>query len=134
VSRIRGASVHFIAVGTPQLDDSNAADLRFVDAAVAEVLPYLAAGDVVAGKSTVPVGTAERLAASVEATGARLAWNPEFLREGFAVQDTIAPDRLVYGVQPGDEASVAALDEVYAVALANGTPRIVTNFATAELV
>jgi UDPglucose 6-dehydrogenase len=134
VSEIRGARVHFIAVGTPQLDGSNAADLRFVDAAVAEALPYLAAGDVVAGKSTVPVGTAERLVASVEATGARLAWNPEFLREGFAVQDTIAPDRLVYGVQPGDEASVSALDEVYAVALANGTPRIVTNFATAELV
>ncbi|MHA6693972.1 UDP-glucose dehydrogenase family protein [Homoserinimonas sp. A520] len=134
VSRIRGARVHFIAVGTPQLDGSNAADLRFVDAAVAEIIPFLAPGDVVAGKSTVPVGTAERLVGSVEATGARLAWNPEFLREGFAVQDTIAPDRLVYGVQPGDEASVAALDEVYAVALANGTPRIVTNFATAELV
>ncbi|MHA6667324.1 UDP-glucose dehydrogenase family protein [Homoserinimonas sp. A447] len=134
VSRVRGATVHFIAVGTPQLEDSNAADLRFVDAAVAEIIPFLAPGDVVAGKSTVPVGTAERLVGSVEATGARLAWNPEFLREGFAVQDTIAPDRLVYGVQPGDEASVAALDEVYAVALANGTPRIVTNFATAELV
>ncbi|HEU4807343.1 MAG TPA: UDP-glucose/GDP-mannose dehydrogenase family protein [Homoserinimonas sp.] len=134
VSRIRSAQVHFVAVGTPQLADSNAADLRFVDAAIAAIVPHLSPGDVVAGKSTVPVGTAERLAHSVEATGARLAWNPEFLREGFAVQDTIAPDRLVYGVQPGDEASVAVLDEVYAVALANGTPRIVTNFATAELV
>jgi UDPglucose 6-dehydrogenase len=131
---VRGSKVHFIAVGTPQLPDSNAADLRFVDAAVAEIVPYLRPGDVVAGKSTVPVGTAERLAPAVEATGAQLAWNPEFLREGFAVQDTIAPDRLVYGVQPGDEASVAALDEVYALAMANGTPRIVTNFATAELV
>jgi UDPglucose 6-dehydrogenase len=134
VSRVRGAQVHFIAVGTPQLPDSNAADLRFVDAAIVGILPYLAPGDVVAGKSTVPVGTAERLASAVEATGARLAWNPEFLREGFAVQDTIAPDRLVYGVEPGDDASVALLDEVYAVAMANGTPRIVTNFATAELV
>jgi UDPglucose 6-dehydrogenase len=134
MSRIRGARVHFVAVGTPQLDGSNAADLKFVDSAIAGIVPHLAPGDVVAGKSTVPVGTAERLAGAVEATGARLAWNPEFLREGFAVQDTIAPDRLVYGVHPGDEASVALLDEVYAVALANNTPRIVTNFATAELV
>ncbi|MEX1078628.1 MAG: UDP-glucose/GDP-mannose dehydrogenase family protein [Homoserinimonas sp.] len=134
VSRIRGARVHFIAVGTPQLADGNAADLRFVDAAIAEIVPHLVPGDVVAGKSTVPVGTADRLAPAVEATGAQLAWNPEFLREGFAVQDTIAPDRLVYGVQAGDEASVALLDEVYTVAMANGTPRIVTNFATAELV
>jgi len=86
------------------------------------------------GKSTVPVGTASRLADVVEATGARLAWNPEFLREGFAVGDTLAPDRLVYGVRAGDEASVATLDEVYAAAIARETPRIVTDFATAELV
>src|SRR5690606_17955483 len=128
VSQVRGAKVHFIAVGTPQLPDSNAADLRFVDAAIAEIVPYLQPGDVVAGKSTVPVGTAERLAESVEATGALLAWNPEFLREGFAVQDTIAPDRLVYGVRPGDEASVATLDDVYAVAMSHGTTALVTNF------
>jgi len=134
LSSARGASVHFVAVGTPQLPGSNAADLRYVDAAFEALLPHLAPGDLVVGKSTVPVGTAARLAELVEATGARLAWNPEFLREGFAVQDTLSPDRLVYGVRPGDDASVVALDEVYATALATDTPRVVTDYATAELV
>lgn len=134
LAAVAGASVHFVAVGTPQTDGSNAADLRFVDAAFGALLPHLAPGDLVVGKSTVPVGTAARLARDLEAVGARLAWNPEFLREGFAVNDTLAPDRLVYGVRPGDEASVAALDAVYAAALATGTPRVVTDFATAELV
>lgn len=130
----RGAAVHFVAVGTPQRAGSDAADLRYVDAAFAGLLPHLAPGDLVVGKSTVPVGTAARLAADVEAVGARLVWNPEFLREGFAVADTLTPDRLVYGVRPGDDGAVALLDEVYASALAAGTPRVVTDFATAELV
>ncbi len=130
----RGAAVHFVAVGTPQQADSYAADLTYVDAAFAALLPVLRPGDLVVGKSTVPVGTAERLAELVEGTGARLAWNPEFLREGFAVRDTISPDRLVYGVRTGDDASVAALDEVYAATIASGTPRVITDFATAELV
>jgi UDPglucose 6-dehydrogenase len=134
IEAARGAAVHFVAVGTPQQADSYAADLTFVDAAFAALLPVLAPGDVVVGKSTVPVGTAARLAELVEGAGARLAWNPEFLREGFAVRDTISPDRLVYGVRAGDDASVAALDEVYASAIAGGTPRVVTDFATAELV
>src|SRR5690606_12598420 len=85
LTEIADADIHFVAVGTPQKDDSYAADLRFVDAAVEGLLPLLGAGSLVVGKSTVPVGTAERLAELVEATGARLAWNPEFLREGFAV-------------------------------------------------
>ena len=134
LAAVSGASVHFIAVGTPQRTGSYAADLTFVDAAFESILPHLSPGDLVVGKSTVPVGTAARLADLIEPTGARLAWNPEFLREGFAVKDTISPDRLVYGVRAGDEASVAALDEVYAAALANDTPRVVTDFATAELV
>jgi len=128
------ATVHFIAVGTPQTADGNAADLRYVDAAIDALLPHLGPGHVVAGKSTVPVGTAARLAERIEATGARLAWNPEFLREGYAVRDTVEPDRLVYGVHADDQTSVALLDEVYAHALELGTPRIVTDFATAELV
>jgi UDPglucose 6-dehydrogenase len=131
---VRGASIHFVAVGTPQQEGSYAADLTFVHNAVQSLVPHLAPGDVVVGKSTVPVGTASGLAELVEATGARLAWNPEFLREGFAVADTLKPDRLVYGVRSGDEQSVAALDELYAVPLGNGTPRVVTDFATAELV
>lgn len=132
-----GSTMHFIAVGTPQKAGSNAADLRYVDAAVTALLPHLSAGDVVVGKSTVPVGTAARLAELVAPTGAVLAWNPEFLREGFAVQDTIAPDRLVYGLPPAAEDAAiarAAFDEVYAAALATGTPLVATGYATAELV
>jgi UDPglucose 6-dehydrogenase len=132
------ATVHFVAVGTPQLHGSNAADLRFVDAAFQALAPHLKAGDVVAGKSTVPVGTAARLGARLasSAPGAVLAWNPEFLREGFAVSDTISPDRLVYGVPDGEDGAHAraVLDEIYASAIAAGTPVVVTDYATAELV
>jgi len=134
IAAVRGAAVHFVAVGTPQLAGSDAADLRFVDASLAALVPHLTPGDVVVGKSTVPVGTAARLAPLIEAVGARLAWNPEFLREGYAVKDTLGPDRLVYGVRDGDDASVAALDEVYAATIGARTPRIVTDYATAELV
>ncbi|TFC68581.1 UDP-glucose/GDP-mannose dehydrogenase family protein [Cryobacterium sp. TMT2-4] len=133
-----GAQVHFIGVGTPQKAGSHAADLSYVDAAVQSLLPHLAAGDLVVGKSTVPVGTAARLAGVIEASGngATLAWNPEFLREGFAVKDTISPDRLVYGVPAGaaGEHATALLNEVYASAMAAETPLIVTDYATAELV
>ncbi|WP_010203485.1 UDP-glucose dehydrogenase family protein [Salinibacterium sp. PAMC 21357] len=134
MSLARGASVHFIAVGTPQQEDSNAVDLRAVESAFEGIVAHLSPGDVVVGKSTVPVGTAERLAEGIEAVGAHLAWNPEFLREGYAVKDTISPDRLVYGVRPGDDHSVAMLDKVYARALAHDTPRVITDFATSELV
>ncbi len=130
----KGATVHFVAVGTPQKPGSDAADLRFVDASFEALLTQVGPGDLVVGKSTVPVGTAARLAESVEASGATLAWNPEFLREGFAVKDTLAPDRLVYGVRAGDAASVATLDAVYSTAIAAETPRLVTDYATAELV
>ncbi|WP_072314225.1 UDP-glucose dehydrogenase family protein [Agrococcus sp. Marseille-P2731] len=134
VAEAAGSDVVFVAVGTPQRAGSDAADLTYVDAAIASLLPHLAPGTLVAGKSTVPVGTAQRLAELIAPTGATLAWNPEFLREGFAVEDTLAPDRLVYGVADGDEASVAALDAVYAAILARGTERLVMSFATAELV
>jgi len=134
MSHARGATVHFISVGTPQQDDSNAVDLRFVEAAFDALVPYLSPGDVVAGKSTVPVGTAQRLASRIEAVGAHLAWNPEFLREGYAVKDTISPDRLVYGVKPNDDHAVSVLDEVYSSVLAQDIPRVITDFATAELV
>ncbi|MBG9885034.1 UDP-glucose 6-dehydrogenase, partial [Bacillus toyonensis] len=130
-----GSAVHFIGVGTPQQAGGYAADLTFVDAAVDALLPHLRPGDVVAGKSTVPVGTAARLAERVTATGATLVWNPEFLREGWAVQDTIDPDRLVAGVPEGPEGQRAAeiLREVYHPSVAKGTPFIVTDYATSEL-
>jgi UDPglucose 6-dehydrogenase len=132
------ADVHFVAVGTPQVADGDAADMRFVDAAFSSLLDVIKEGDLIVGKSTVPVGTAARLAAIVAAKqpGATLAWNPEFLREGFAVKDTVSPDRLVYGVPDGvaGERAARLLDEVYASAVGAGTPVIVTDYATAELV
>ncbi len=136
ISQVRGAAVHFVGVGTPQRADGHAADLTYVDAAFEALLPHLSSGDVVAGKSTVPVGTAARLSPRVAAAGATLVWNPEFLREGWAVQDTIEPDRLVIGVPPGPagEDAAAVLREVYHPATAAGTPFVVTDYATAELV
>lgn len=136
MSAAEGAKVHFVGVGTPQQKDGYAADLTYVNAAVDGLLPYLSEGDIVAGKSTVPVGTAAGLAPRVSATGATLVWNPEFLREGFAVKDTIDPDRLVAGVPAGDEGERAAsvLREVYHPSVGKGTPFIVTDYATAELV
>lgn len=142
IAAVAGAKVHFVCVGTPQAAGEFRADLSYVDASVTALLPHLRPGDVVAGKSTVPVGTAERLAALIAPTGATLVWNPEFLREGFAVKDTLHPDRLVYGL-PTDDAGVptaagedarAALDEVYAATLLEGTPLVTTDYATAQLV
>ncbi len=127
------AQVHFLTVGTPQ-SPSGAADMTYVNQATEALLPYLSEGSVVVGKSTVPVGTAERLRAMIEPTGAKLMWNPEFLREGFAVQDTLAPDRLVYGINEGDEDLVEVLDSVYRPLIERDTPRLVMDFATAELV
>ncbi len=137
-----GARVHFLCVGTPQKHGEFRADLSYVEAAFEALRPHLSPGDVVAGKSTVPVGTAEDLAARLAGTGATLVWNPEFLREGFAVQDTLHPDRLVYGLPTDDDgvptdagdAAHALLDEVYAAPLAEGTPLVVTDYATAQLV
>lgn len=139
-SEVTDASVHFVCVGTPQKQGEYAADTRFVWAAVEALAPHLAPGSLVVGKSTVPVGTAAALLARLgelvpAGVTPRLAWNPEFLREGFALEDTVAPDRFVYGMH-GDsaEADVALLDHVYAVPLATGTPRLVMDYATAELV
>lgn len=135
MSAVSGAAVHFLTVGTPQQAGGYAADLTHVDAAINALVPHLRPGDIVAGKSTVPVGTAARLALRVASTGASLVWNPEFLREGWAVQDTIDPDRLVVGVDDlGDSHIVQILKDVYHPAIAKGTPFLVTDLATAELV
>ncbi|SFI55786.1 MULTISPECIES: UDP-glucose dehydrogenase family protein [Microbacterium] len=131
IAQAKGAAVHFIGVGTPQQKDGYAADLTYVNAAVDALLPHLTPGDIVAGKSTVPVGTAAGLTPRIEAAGATLVWNPEFLREGWAVQDTIDPDRLVVG---GSAEAADVLREVYHPAVAKGTPFLVTDLATAELV
>ena len=136
VSRAADATVHFVCVGTPQKPGEFAADVTYVDAAVESLRTHLTATSVVVGKSTVPVGTAERLAGVIAVTGAAMMWNPEFLREGHAVEDTLHPNRLVYGVADGEpgQAAAATLDEVYASILAEDTPRMITDFATAELV
>ena len=140
IADVADADVHFVCVGTPQKPGEYAANTDYVFGAFASLAPHMKAGSVAVGKSTVPVGTVPRVLEVLQAgvcdgVDARLIWNPEFLREGFAVKDTLTPDRFVYGV--GGEfadANVARLDEVYARALAAGTPRLVTNFATAELV
>jgi UDPglucose 6-dehydrogenase len=135
------ADVHFVCVGTPQKRGTFAADLRYVDAAFLSLSRALAArgGDrrtLVVGKSTVPAGTAARMQkVIVEQSGGadvELAWNPEFLREGFAVADTLTPDRLVFGVE--SEWAEAQLRAAFAPVVAAGTPVITTDFATAELV
>ena len=130
--------VHFVCVGTPQRPDGYAADLSYVDAVVTGLAPHLSGPCLVVGKSTVPVGTAERLAARLAAeapagAAAELAWNPEFLREGFAIEDTLSPDRLVFGVREGGRGE-DVLRDVYAPLVAGGTPVVVTDYPTAELV
>ncbi|WP_035848533.1 UDP-glucose dehydrogenase family protein [Kitasatospora azatica] len=132
------ADVHFVCVNTPQRKGEFAADMSYVDAAVDALAPHLTRPALVVGKSTVPVGSAgrlaERLAALAPAGEAvELAWNPEFLREGFAVGDTLHPDRIVIGVREGGRAE-ELLREVYATPLAEGVPLVVTDYPTAELV
>jgi UDPglucose 6-dehydrogenase len=138
IAEAAGCQVHFICVGTPQKRGEYAADLRYVEASVEALLPHLAAGDVVAGKSTVPVGTAEAIAERMAQVqpAATLVWNPEFLREGFAVKDTLHPDRIVLGVPAGEAGALAraVMEEVYAAPLAEHTPEVVTDLATAQLV
>ncbi|MFB8082718.1 MULTISPECIES: UDP-glucose dehydrogenase family protein [unclassified Streptomyces] len=123
--------VHFVCVNTPQKHGEYACDMSYVDAAFASLAAVVREGALVVGKSTVPVGSAERLA-GVLPEGVELAWNPEFLREGFAVQDTLHPDRIVVGVQ--GERAEKLLREVYAGPVGDGSPFVVTDFPTAELV
>ena len=135
------ADVHFIGVGTPQQRGSYAADTRYVEAVIDDLVPQLEGEHLILGKSTVPVGTAAALqeradklvAANGNKASVEIAWNPEFLREGYAVKDTIEPDRIVLGVRGGTRAEEIAR-EVYATPLASNTPFIVTDLQTAELV
>ncbi|ARF55631.1 UDP-glucose dehydrogenase family protein [Streptomyces gilvosporeus] len=129
--------VHFVCVNTPQKHGEYACDMSYVDSAFDALAPHLTRPTLVVGKSTVPVGSAARLAKRLAAAApageaAELAWNPEFLREGFAVQDTLHPDRIVAGVT--SERAEELLREVYATPLAEGSPFVVTDFPTAELV
>ena len=133
-SLVADSDMHFVCVGTPQSKDGLAADLTYVRSSVAAITPYLKPGSLVVGKSTVPVGTAQSLREELlkSAPHADLAWNPEFLREGFAVEDTLRPNRLVVGVT-SDKAE-EMLKEVYEPILALETPWIRADLPTAELV
>ncbi|HET6635858.1 MAG TPA: UDP-glucose/GDP-mannose dehydrogenase family protein [Streptomyces sp.] len=129
--------VHFVCVDTPQRHGEYACDMSRVDSAIESLAPLLERPTLVVGKSTVPVGSADRLAARLAELApageeAELAWNPEFLREGFAVQDTLRPDRIVVGVR--SERAEEQLRRVYARPVADGSPFVVTDFPTAELV
>lgn len=131
------ADIHFIGVGTPQKPGDHAADLTYVDAATLSLAKSITKDSFIVGKSTVPVGTARRLKNLIaenkrEDVSIGFAWNPEFLREGFAIEDTLRPDRLVVGVDDCETENV--LRNVYGTAIANDTPFIATDFETAELV
>ena len=131
---VADADVHFICVGTPQSKDGLAADLTYVRSSVAAIAPHLKEGALVVGKSTVPVGTAQALRELLAkaAPQADLAWNPEFLREGFAVEDTLTPNRLVVGV--ANDRAEEILKDVYKPIIDLGTPWIRADIPTAELV
>ena len=133
-SQVAGADVVFVCVATPQRLGELAADVSFVDGAFAAVGQHTSGPVLVVGKSTVPVGTASRLAADLAETAphVQVAWNPEFLREGHAIDDTLRPDRLVFGVQ--DPSAEALLRRVYETPIGGGTPVVVTDYETAELV
>ncbi|HUW86811.1 MAG TPA: UDP-glucose/GDP-mannose dehydrogenase family protein [Candidatus Paceibacterota bacterium] len=133
-SDLSNADVHFICVGTPQKKNSLAADLSYVEGALESMMPFLKPGALVVGKSTVPVGTAEALSKKLatSAPQAELAWNPEFLREGFAIEDTLRPNRIVVGV--AGDAAEETLREVFAPLLEIGTPWIRADLPTSELV
>jgi len=131
------ADVHFLCVGTPQSPESPAADLSQIQSAIRSLAPLITKPCLVIGKSTVPVGTAKWISEYLVANSpagqdVHLVWNPEFLREGFAVEDTLHPDRIVLGIK--HEVDVAVLTDIYASALVGNTPLVVTDYATAELV
>ena len=132
------ADVHFLGVGTPQKKGEYGADLRHVHAVIDTLVPRLRRTAVIVGKSTVPVGTAGEIGArarglATDGIDVEIAWNPEFLREGFAVHDTLHPDRIVLGVQPDSVHAEAAIRELYAP-LDEGVPFLLTDLQTAELV
>ncbi|GAA1482135.1 UDP-glucose/GDP-mannose dehydrogenase family protein [Gordonia sinesedis] len=133
-------TVHFIGVGTPQRPRGYGADTSYVEAAIDSLVPTLRGDHLIIGKSTVPVGTAARLAQRTDvlssaAANVQLAWSPEFLREGFAVEDTLRPDRIVLGTGPDADGTAAGiLGELYRDIFDAGTPFVQTDWATAELV
>ncbi|MBA4024652.1 MAG: UDP-glucose 6-dehydrogenase [Gordonia sp.] len=133
------ADMHFLGVGTPQKKGEYAADLRHVYSMVEDLVPRLRGDHLIIGKSTVPVGTATELqrradAASPDGTSVEVAWNPEFLREGYAVKDTLHPDRIVLGFSGENSTAEARVRVLYAQLLDEQIPFLCTDLATAEMV
>ena len=132
------AEVHFLAVGTPQRKGELAADLQYVDSVIESLVPLAKKPILIIGKSTVPVGTATRLREHAQLLSDRtveIAWNPEFLREGHAVEDTLRPDRIVVGYEEDAKLDVQKIvRDIYHSAIGLGTPFVLTDLATAELV
>lgn len=131
----RTAHAHFICVGTPQSEGSYAANTSYVFAAGAELAKWMGADSVVIGKSTVPVGTAAKLKtemSQIAGFDVDLIWNPEFLREGTALEDTLRPDRVVIG--GGTSNGISTLKEIYEPIIKAGTPFLEMDLQTAELV
>ena len=134
-------NVHFIGVGTPQRKGSYAGDTRYVESVVNELVPRLEGQHLILGKSTVPVGTAarlqeiaDRITAQENKATVEVAWNPEFLREGHAVKDTLSPDRIVLGVRAKGSKAEETVREVYERPLTAGSPFLVMDLPTSELV
>src|SRR5690349_19968671 len=130
------ADVHFLGVGTPQKKGEYGADLRHVHAVIDALVPRLTRASVLVGKSTVPVGTAAELAQRADALAphgvdVEIAWNPEFLREGYAVHDTLHPDRIVLGVEDDSNCAEVAIRELHVQLLEAGVPFLVTDLQTA---
>ena len=130
------ADVHFLALGTPSQPDGKA-DLTQLYSAIESLAPLLTEPCLVVGKSTVPVGTAMQLEARIRelapaGDAIEVAWNPEFLREAYAVEDTLHPDRLVFGTHSAHALEVLA--EIYALPLSDRTPVVRCDIATAELI
>jgi UDPglucose 6-dehydrogenase len=134
------ADAYFLAVGTPQKRGEFAADVSALDHVIEVLAPLITRPVVIFGKSTVPVGTAERLRSVARelapiGDGLEIAWNPEFLREGHGIADTLEPDRLVLGIARDSDGRVeATAREIYAGLLEKGVPFLTTDLATAELV
>ncbi|HKS98762.1 MAG TPA: UDP-glucose/GDP-mannose dehydrogenase family protein [Rugosimonospora sp.] len=135
--------VHFICVGTPQRPDGMAADLSYVEAAVSNLAPHLTRRALIVGKSTVPVGTAEWVEQLVgrhapAELGIEVAWSPEFLQEGVAVEDVLRPNRVIFGVKSDWAQGMlyTAHKGVFDLAATEDreVPVVITDFATAELV
>ncbi|MEV0125985.1 UDP-glucose/GDP-mannose dehydrogenase family protein [Streptomyces sp. NPDC050703] len=130
--------LHFIGVGTPQRSGEHAYDLSYLFTAARHLAPRIKGPAVVAVKSTVPVGTAPRVRDLLRefapaGDAIEVAWNPEFLRESFAVEDTLRPDRLVLGFDAEHSWAEAVLRQCFEKIIESGTPTIVTDWATAEL-